>query len=387
MTISSSLNASVAGLASNASRLATISDNIANSSTYGYKRAETDFHSMVINSGQGTYSAGGVRATTQRLVDERGALVSTSNPTDLAVSGGGMLPLTQLSAIEADDGDVPFMLGTTGSFRANADGYLTSETGLVLLGWPTASDGSTAAFPRDTIGGLEPVQLNSNSFLGNATTEMSISVNLPATDTEETGTGDSHEMSVEYYDNLGIAQTLTMTFTPSVPAAGDAPTNEWNMTMADSASAGAVVGEYTVVFDEDRGAGGQLLSVTAVTGDAYDAAEGSVTVDVNGGPMEINIGVIGEAGGLSQLSDIFVPIDISKNGSPVGNLLSVEVDANGFVNAYYDNGVTQSIYQVPLVDVSNVNGLQTLDNQAYVVTPESGSFYLHDAGSGPTGEI
>ncbi|MGJ8609943.1 MAG: flagellar basal body rod C-terminal domain-containing protein, partial [Octadecabacter sp.] len=25
--------------------------------------------------------------------------------------------------------------------------------------------------------------------------------------------------------------------------------------------------------------------------------------------------------------------------------------------------------------------------QAYVVTPESGSFYLHDAGSGPTGEI
>lgn len=48
MTISSSLNASVAGLAANASRLATISDNIAISATNGYRRVETDFHSMVI---------------------------------------------------------------------------------------------------------------------------------------------------------------------------------------------------------------------------------------------------------------------------------------------------------------------------------------------------
>jgi len=43
MTISSSLNASVAGLAANASRLATISDNIANSATHGYRRVKTDF--------------------------------------------------------------------------------------------------------------------------------------------------------------------------------------------------------------------------------------------------------------------------------------------------------------------------------------------------------
>ena len=69
MTISSSLNAGVAGLASNASRLATISDNIANSATFGYKRVETDFEAMVMSSTGGTYSAGGVRVTTQRLID------------------------------------------------------------------------------------------------------------------------------------------------------------------------------------------------------------------------------------------------------------------------------------------------------------------------------
>ncbi len=53
MTISSSLNAGVAGLSANATRLATISDNIANSGTYGYKRANTEFESFVIGGNAG----------------------------------------------------------------------------------------------------------------------------------------------------------------------------------------------------------------------------------------------------------------------------------------------------------------------------------------------
>ena len=59
MSITSSFNAGVAGLSVNATRLSTISDNIANSATYGYKRVEADFQSMVIGESGGTYSAGG----------------------------------------------------------------------------------------------------------------------------------------------------------------------------------------------------------------------------------------------------------------------------------------------------------------------------------------
>ena len=70
MTISSSLSAGVAGLNANATKLASISDNIANSGTYGYKRASTEFANMVITSarGSGTYSAGGVRASSVRNI-------------------------------------------------------------------------------------------------------------------------------------------------------------------------------------------------------------------------------------------------------------------------------------------------------------------------------
>jgi len=79
MTISSALNAGVMGLNVNSTRLATISDNIANSSTYGYKRSEVDFSSMVINQRPSVYSAGGVRATSYKDVDSNGSLVSTGN--------------------------------------------------------------------------------------------------------------------------------------------------------------------------------------------------------------------------------------------------------------------------------------------------------------------
>ena len=71
MTICSSLTAGVAGLLTNAHRLGSISDNIANSSTQGYKRSDTDFHSLVNKGLGGEYSAGGVRATTQRLIGEK----------------------------------------------------------------------------------------------------------------------------------------------------------------------------------------------------------------------------------------------------------------------------------------------------------------------------
>ena len=142
MTISSSLNAGVAGLSSNATRLAAISDNIANSATYGYKRVEANFESLVISSNGGSYSAGGVRSTTQRLINEGGSLVSTSNPTDLAVRGRGMLPVADASQVEVGNGDAQMMLTTTGSFRTDAQGRLVTESGLVLLGWPANPDGT-----------------------------------------------------------------------------------------------------------------------------------------------------------------------------------------------------------------------------------------------------
>ena len=384
MTISSSLNAGVAGLMANATRLAAISDNIANSATYGYKRVEADFHSMVISSTAGAYSAGGVRTTTQRLIDQSASLVTTSNPTDLAVRGRGMLPVAKMSEVVGGSGDPQMMLSTTGSFRTNSAGYLTTESGLVLMGWPADFDGSIPSFPRDTDAGLEPVQMNV-SLSADPTTRVAMSLNLPATETEAGSSGDTQDLSIEYYDNLGTSQNISMEFTPTVPSAS--LSNEWTLVMRDSASNNAVIGEYVLTFDDSRTTGGTLASVTTNIGGSYDPVLGSVIVNVDGGPIEIDIGALGDSNGITQLSDSFAPISITKNGSPVGNMTAMEVDANGFIHALFDTGVTRRIYQIPLVDLPNPNGLISMDQQTYLPSPESGPFFLWDAGDGPTGDI
>ena len=385
MTISSSLNAGVAGLSANATRLAAISDNIANSATYGYKRVETDFQSLVISRNGGSYAAGGVRSSTQRLIDEGGSLVTTSNATDLAVRGRGFLPVARAAEVDVSNGGSQMLLTSTGSFRTDADGILKTDSGLVLLGWPANPDGTVPEFPRDTSDGLEPVQINVNQLTGEPTTQLNLGLNLPATETASTAAGTAQQLSVEYFDNLGKSENILVEFTPTIPGTGNS--NEWTMQFLDSAQGNAVIGEYTLTFDDSRASGGTLLSVATVSGGVYTASSGSVIVNVAGGPMEINIGQLGTNSGLTQLSDSFAPLSISKDGSPVGNMTSAEVDENGFVHASFDTGITRIIYQVPLVDLPNPNGMVSLDQQTFMPSPESGSFFLWDAGDGPTGDV
>ena len=346
MSISSSLNAGVSGLSANATRLATISDNIANSATYGYKRASADFENFVISDarGTGTYSAGGVRASTSRLIDEQGALVATSNALDLAISGRGMLPVTAAVSMNSlTGGQLPLMMTTTGAFRPDANGILRTESGLVLLGWPANADGSIPALPRDTGAGLRPVVVNANQTAGDPTTAVKLGVNLPATATEAGASGTPLPLSVEYFGNLGTSDSLDITFTPTVPATG--ASNAWTMEIRDSAQNGAIIGEYTLVFDDTRATGGTLASVTAVSGGAYDPVAGTLALTAAGGPITMAIGKPGDPAGLTQLSDSFAPTSVTKDGSPVGNLTTVEVDEKGYVIATYDTGFTRRICQ------------------------------------------
>jgi flagellar hook protein FlgE len=203
--------------------------------------------------------------------------------------------------------------------------------------------------------------------------------------TDAGSSGDALPLSVEYFGNLGTSESLEVSFQPTVPATGSS--NEWTMVIRDSAQNSAVIGEYVLTFDDSRGSGGTLATVSTVTGGPYDAATGTLALTVAGGPLTMTIGRVGDQKGLTQLSDSFAPVSITKDGSPVGNLTSVEVDEKGFINATYDTGFIKRLYQIPLVDVPNPNGLSSLNDQTYQISQASGSFYLWDAGNGPTGSV
>ena len=140
-------------------------------------------------------------------------------------------------------------------------------------------------------------------------------------------------------------------------------------------------------LDFDDSAGGPLESVTAVSGGSYDAATGEVTINAAHGPMTISLGTPGSTSGLTQIAAEFTPTNVTRNGTPAGAIAGVEIDEKGYLVATYDNGASRTLFQVPLADVPNLNGLVSMDSQTFRVSGQSGALYLWNAGDGPTGAV
>jgi flagellar hook protein FlgE len=387
MSLSSSLNAGVAGLSVNAIRLAVISDNIANSSTSGYRRADTDFSALVTPGGPGSYSAGGVTVSAYRDVDRAGTLISTANSMDVSVTGRGMLPVTTIESVNLGAAERPFQMVPTGSFARNDQGYVVTRSGLTLLGWATDAEGQlTQSVVRESPSSLAPVQISPFLTVSEPTTSVNLGLNLPASETDAGAAGDPFQTTLEYFDSVGRSHQLRAEFTPVVPATG--ASNQWRVGFYDSATSATVpVAEFDLEFDASRTGRGSLLSVTPVGAAVYDPAAGIAQVDVADGPVQVFIGAPGIDGGLIQLESPFAPISVTKNGAAAGNLQTLRFSDDGILEAVYDNGQIRALFRIPLVNVPNLNGLTVLDGQAFMPSPESGSMYLWDVNEGPVGGI
>ena len=393
MTISSSLNAGVMGLTVNATRLATISDNIANSATYGYKRSLVDFTSLVLEQRTSAYSAGGVSVEAFKDIQATGSLISTGNSTDIAVAGRGLFPVTTSTGAVESAATRELLLTPTGSFNADADGNLRSLSGMFLLGWPADADGEVGNVSRNSGIDLEPVNISTAQFRASATTEIDLAINLPADATAASAPGDDVDLPIEYYDNLGRSQTLTITWTPDTSATGSS--NRWTANITDGAGDPNVsIGTLDITFSEDGDSAGQILTATAGGGAVFDPTTGVLTLGVEHGPIAMSLGkpaanlAANELyTGITQLSAPFSPTAISKDGAPLGDLQSIEIDERGYLQAVYDTGFRRTLYQIPIADVPNLNGLNAEESQSYSLSATSGDMYLWDAATGPVGKV
>ncbi len=355
MTISSALNAGVSGLGANATRLAAISDNIANSSTFGYKRSEVDFSSLVINQQTNTYSAGGVRATSYKDLISASSLISTGNSLDIAINGSGLIPVTNSFGVNQSGTERDFLLTHTGGFLPDENGNLRTQSGLFLLGWPTDPSGAVLNGSRDSSTSLVHVNIDVNQFSASPTRNINLGVNLPAEATTAGETGEAYSLPIEYFDNLGRAQTLTYTFSPLVPATGES--NSWSVSVTDGAGDPLTpIASFDISFNDGAGNGGSINTITPGAGATYDATTGELSFDVVSGPISSFIGRPGDSDGISQLAAPFSPYSISKDGSPIGDILGVEINDQGFVEAL---GLKQHL------SMSRSNGLSAMMRQIH----------------------
>lgn len=410
------LNSAVSGLKAQSRALSVISDNLANSSTVGYKASDTQFSSMVeTDANSNYYQAGGVSTNVVQNVGSQGTITSASSSTDLAIKGDGLFVVSQGTNTS---GGVFYT--RDGEFSTDANGLLCNGD-YYLLGWPTDSEGNPTT-STNSVSSLQTIDTNEYSSSAEPSTIASIAANLPANAT----TGETFTTSMDIYDSLGTEQSIPMTWT----CEGDglwscslqAPTLASNTSTVsnDGSAATAVINGTTtstfyVQFDSSGNliatsatapASGTTLSQTETDGtplvaylQASNLNDGGVigsttatTANPEANTVAWTLGSAGKADGFTQYSQTSgtLAVDINStsiDGVAYGSLSSVGISSDGTVTANYTNGQSQKIFKIAMATFSNEDGLSAVSGGVYKQTAESGTVTLHVAGEGGSGVI
>lgn len=385
MSISSALQTGVSGLQANSKQVGSISENIANANTIGYRRG---FAHMVTTTASGGNGEGvlSVSAVDQIDISSAGGLISTSSATDLAIGGSGFFAV---SLNPNETVATNYMLTRAGSFLPDADGNLRNAAGYYLAGFPFDLDGSIGSVDRSSFDQMETVNIGNINISAGVTTTVSSFGNLPSQDTGVATPGAPFGTSSEVFTPLGESQRIKFSWAPTTTA------NTWELSISDQND--DPLGSVTVEFNDSGPEAGSPLAysgaastATAPAAFAFDTATGVATVTLNNGVVpqmiDINIGTPGSFDGITQFAGDF-SLSFDRDGSSVGELVRSEISEDGVLFGIFDNGMRRALYEIPVAVVDNPNGLIEAKGNAYRLTGEVGSFSALQANSSTVGSI
>ncbi|MBZ5760399.1 MULTISPECIES: flagellar hook protein FlgE [Rhizobium] len=358
MSLFGSMKTAVSGMNAQANRLSTVSDNIANSATTGYKSSSTSFSSLVLPTTAGTYSSGGVATSVQYAISQQGGLSYTSSTTDLAIQGEGFF-------VVQDAAGTPY-LTRAGDFSPDANGNLVNAAGYSLMGYSYGSGSPSVVV--NGFDGLVPINTESQGLTAVASTTASFSGNLDSTAAVATGnlpasntapvTTDTKKTSLIAYDTQGnkvqydfyYTKTAADTWDVSVYRGSDAATGGTSSFPYSSAA----VGSGTLAFDSS----GKITSGGTLAISDPNAVSGTqdIAVDISGfSQLAASFGATGKADGQA-------PSAVNK----------VTVGTDGTVTAQYADGTSKPLYRIPLANVASPDNLTVLSGNVYSANGQSG---------------
>ncbi|MDR3073094.1 MAG: flagellar hook-basal body complex protein, partial [Deltaproteobacteria bacterium] len=248
---------SVTGLLVHGEKMNVIGNNIANVNTVGFKGSRMDFEDFV---NQNVFAAAGPSQVGRGVAIgaiygnfAQGSFESTTDPTDMAISGEGFFKVKPIGS------DTEYYT-RAGNFRFNADGYLVDPHGYALQGWriqvPTPSlaagtgsaAGSTSASSLKGSGAPTNVRLESFTCDPKHTNNMSLQLNLSKEAAD--ATTDPTDPFFALFKKWDATQTMPPN---SDPALGEnAYSYQHTMNIYDE---GGTKHKVTVYFDKVVGSG------------------------------------------------------------------------------------------------------------------------------------
>ncbi len=342
------LNTSVSGMSADQNWLSSISQNVANSTTTGYKDVDTEFSTMVDQAAGGPYDGAGVQTTTISYNSLQGSVVSSTTATNLAVQGSGFFVVS--------DSAGNLYLTRNGSFVPDSSGNLVNSSGYYLMADNIQGGQQVTA---NSLSSLQKVNVESSGLTAEATTSGSLAVNLPSTATATTFVAPTtttpatctDQTSLVVYDDLGGAHTVNLYFT-------NTGTGTWEVDAYEGTT--PLMSPQTLTFNTTTGA----------------VASGSpMTFGVTGGP-QISL----DLSNTTQLATSFTVTSATANGSAPASLSGVSIASNGTLSYTYSNGASINAYDIPLANVASADNLNAVNGGAYTVTEASGPIFLGTAG-------
>lgn len=353
----------LSGLNVAAKSLDAIGNNVANASTIGFKAARAEFADVFANSlaaGAGVQIGIGAQVAAVRQQFSQGNIVTTANPLDVAINGTGFYRLSTNGAIS---------YARNGQFSLDRDGYIVTNSGARLTGYPADANGQiVASTPIDLQVSLAPIAPR-------ATTDARIGLNLdsranvPAAAfsiADPTSYNSSTAMTV--YDSLGNAHTLTLYFRKSAA-------NTWDVY---GAADGAILN------------GGAPLGALTFGGNGLLAANVTMNASIpltNGAATPLAFPITFPMSDTTQFGVNFAVSQLRQDGFTTGRLAGFAIGSDGVILGRYTNGQTRAQGQIVLANFINPQGLVALGGNEWAETSESGQPLVATPGAGNLGTL
>jgi len=378
---------SLSGLSAAQGNLSVTGNNIANSSTTGFKRSRAEFADVYAASIYGSSSTsigGGVRLAAVAQQFSQGNIDFTDNPLDLAVSGEGFFRLN-------DNGALAF--SRAGMFKVDRDGYIVNSTGQILTGYLATPTGAIT-------GALGDMQVNTGNINPSPTGALTVNggvsanLNLNATASPIAAVFNRNDpntytnsTSLTVYDSLGNPLLATMYYVKTaVPNVWE--THLW-VSYTDTAGTTTDIAvtptagpnPATLTFNPD----GTLNTTSSPGGGSlyvgYDPIPLAAVTGAN--PLDFDI----DYNGTTQFGSPFAVNVLTQDGYATGQLSGIDIDETGIVFARYTNGQSRALGQVALARFANPQGLAPQGDTLWAETYASGQPLVGTPGSSTLGLI
>lgn len=363
MSLYGVMRTGVSGMNAQSNKLSTVSDNIANVNTVGYKRASTEFSSLILKSGSGNYDSGAVETTVRYAITDPGNLQFTTSTTDLAVQGNGFF------VVQDTNGNN--FLTRAGSFVPDSTGNLVNTAGFQLMGY-NIQNGAAPNVSANGFGGLQVINVNQMALQASPSTKATVAANLdPSATTIAAPAGPpsnyTSKTSMVTYDNIGNAVTLDV-------YAAKTGANTWDIQTYNGATLLAPTGSTTFTFDTTS-AGKGALAAASPTSLSYTVTSGGSTY-----PFTMDLSA------MTQVASAF-DFKATVDGNAPSAVEKVNIDSKGVVTAVLKNGTELPSFQIALATVPSPDHLTPEVGNVYSPNLDSGNVQVGLAGQGGLGTI